>query len=150
MLKNKKIGMVKRFDKELKKASIIETPPSGWINSIRRILNMSMGQLGSSIGVTGQGVNALEKREQEGKITLQKLRKVANAFEMELVYAFVPRTSLEQFIEKKSIEKAKEIVKRSHQNMKLEAQQVDNASLQEQIEEISKALKDNLHTTLWQ
>ena len=149
MLK-KRIASVKQIDKELRTASKIQMPTRGWINTVRRILNMSMDQLGTSLGLTKQGVHALEKREEEGAITIQRLKKVANSFDMELVYTFVPRTSLEDFVEKKSLEKAKEIVRRSHQNMKLEAQQVDNASLQEQVKEISNELKENLSSTLWQ
>ena len=110
MLKNRKLGSVRQMDKELKKAKEIQNPANGWINSIRRLLNISLQQLGNYAGLTGQGVYALEKREKEGKITLKKLREIASVFDMHVVYAFIPRTSLEDMIEKKAKEKAREIV----------------------------------------
>ena len=150
MLKNRKIGAIKQVDKELKKVTKIKSPQDGWINSIRRLLNMSRDQLGKLANLSGQGIYALEKREREDKITLQKLRKIAWAFDMELVYAFVPHSSLEDMIERRALEKAKEIVKRSDQNMQLEAQQVDKDTLLQQIKEISQELKNSLNSTLWQ
>ena len=150
MLKNKGLNNVKQLDKQLKKIPRIEQPRMGWINSIRNLLNISMEQLGSWLNLSGQGVYALEQREQEETITLKKLRQVADSMDMELIYNFVPRQSLQAFIEEKAWKKATDIIKKSNQTMALEAQQVNQKNLREQTKELAKELAETISNTLWE
>src|SRR5215212_1792829 len=70
-------------------------PRLGWIREIRSALGMSAAQLAHRLGVGQSTVAKLEKSEAEATISLQSLRKVAEAMDCTLVYAFVPRNTLQ-------------------------------------------------------
>src|ERR1700674_1046039 len=83
----------------------IPPPGEGWIQAIRTALNMTQEQLAKKIGITPQSLSDFEKREKNGTITLNSLRQVAKALEMELLYAIVSREeTLEQIIDGKAME----------------------------------------------
>lgn len=149
MLKNKTISAVKQFDKAAKSLTKIPVMTKGCINSIRRLLNMSMSQLGKKVAISTQAIYAMEKREQAGTVTLKTLKKIANTLGMELKYTFVPRTSLEQVVEKRAAVKARQIIRRSNQNMRLENQEVRKRELKAQITSLKNDLKNNLSSILW-
>ncbi|MEM9569755.1 MAG: helix-turn-helix domain-containing protein [Bacteroidota bacterium] len=149
MLKNKSINAVKQFDKAAKSLAKIPFMTNGCINNIRRLLNMSMAQLAKRVAISKQAISAMEKREKAGTVRLKTLKKMANVFGMDLKYAFVPRTSLEQVVEKRAAVKAREIVRRSHQNMRLENQEVSERELKAQIILLKNDLKNNLSSILW-
>lgn len=149
MLKNKTISAVKQFDKTAKFLAKMPVMTNGCINNIRRLLNMSMAQLGKKVAISTQAIYAMEKRERVGTVTLKTLKKIANAFGMELKYTFVPRTSLEQVVEKRAAVKAREIIRRSNQNMRLENQEVRKRELKAQITLLKNDLKNNLSSILW-
>ncbi len=132
---------------EIKK---IIPPPIGWIKAIRTSLGMSLQQLGNKISITKQSVMDIERREQLGTISLKTLRESANALDMELVYAFVPKDgSLDALIERKAKELATEIVMRTSNTMKLEDQEVSYGRIQKAIEERAQSLKNEMPKILW-
>lgn len=132
---------------ELKK---IIPPPLGWIKAVRTSLGMSLQQLGNKLAITKQSVSDIEKREVEGTISLKTLREAANALDMELVYAFVPKDgSLDALIERKAKELATQIVMRTSNTMKLEDQEVSYGRIQKAIEERTQSLKNELPKILW-
>lgn len=139
-----------KLDKEISKAPKVLPPKNGWITTLRKVLNMSMEQLGKRADISTQGIHAIEKREQEGTITLNKLRELANVLEMDLCYMLIPRTSLENFVEKRAQEIAQKIVMKSHQTMKLENQEVSKRALQTQTKELAEELKKNVSSLLWE
>ncbi len=149
MFKNKKISLVKDLDSELTSLKNIQKPQRGWINTVRRIINMSLRQVGKKLNMTDQAIYNMEQREQEGVITLDKLKKVAQVFDMQLVYAFVPNKSLEAMIDERALALAKKLVQRTNQTMTLEEQSVAREKLGAQIEEIKTELKNRLDTILW-
>lgn len=128
----------------------IPNPPIGLIKAIRSALGMSMQQLATKLGVTKQGIHEMEKREQEGAITLRSLKEVANAMDMDLVYGFVPREgSMQAYIDKRAHDLAKKIVSRASQTMALEDQSVSEQRLQQAIEERAETFKRELPKALW-
>jgi predicted DNA-binding mobile mystery protein A len=136
--------------KVLKVAQSIATPSSGWIKAIRSTLGMSLEQVGNKLGVSKQNIQSLEKREKEGSITLNSLREVARAMDMEVVYALVPRDeSLDKLIERKAEKLAKEIVLRTTHNMALEDQENSERRILEAIEERKNELITTLPKSLW-
>ncbi len=149
MYKNKQIGIVKKLDQTLKKYKGQKNLPNGCINYIRRSLNISLKQLGAKLGLSSQAIYAIEQREKHKNITLKKLNQVANALNMDLLYAFVPKKPLEEMIKEKAYIKAKEVVMRTHQNMILEDQQVCEKTLTKEIEGTAKYLEENISSTLW-
>jgi predicted DNA-binding mobile mystery protein A len=66
-------------------------PPDGWIRTMRQARGISLRQLGTKLGIKGNSVHVAERREMEGGISLYQLRRIAQALECDLFYAFVPR-----------------------------------------------------------
>ncbi|HEY4336689.1 MAG TPA: mobile mystery protein A [Puia sp.] len=125
-------------------------PVSGWIKAIRTSLGMTLQQLGNKLALTKQSVQDIEKREQEGSITLNALRAAASALDMELVYGFVPRDgSLEELIDRKARELATQIVLRTSNTMKLEDQENSKQRIEKAIAERVLALKNEMPRALW-
>jgi len=93
----------------------------------------------------------VEKREAAGTISLNSLREVAHALDMDLYYALVPKGgSLRALIERRAEQLAREIVMRTHQTMKLEGQAVSEARLKEAIEEQAADLRRDMPKQLWE
>jgi predicted DNA-binding mobile mystery protein A len=130
--------------------STIQRPGGGWIQAIRMALNMTQEQLAGKMGITAQGLSHFEKREKNGKITLHSLQQVAKALDMELVYAITPKDeTLEQIIDEKAGEKAREIVNRTSKSMELEDQGNDPAAIMRAFEEKKNELKNEIPKFLW-
>src|SRR5262245_17388587 len=96
-----KLLAVEQFDKELaslqKSARLLasKTPGNGWVKSLRTSLGMSMRSLGTRLGFKEpSSVKELERNERAGTITLQTLKRAADALDADLVYAIIPRRSL--------------------------------------------------------
>ncbi len=125
-------------------------PGGGWVHSIRTALGMSLKQLGKKLNLTPQGVKDIERREEEGSITLQRLKEVAAALNMQFVYGFVPKEdSLEQMIENQAYKLAKEIVWRTSQAMNLEDQGIDKDALMDAVKKRAQKIKNELPKKLW-
>ena len=94
----------------------VEKPDKGWVNTIRLSIKMSLRQLGERLHISPQGVKDLEKREESGAITLNSLKEVARALDMDLVYGFISRhNSLEAMIEERAREIAEEVILKTSQ-----------------------------------
>lgn len=107
----------------------------GWIKLIREALGMSTKQLAKRAGIDQSRVSRLENAEIEGDLQLSSLRKIAEALDMQLVYGFVPKTSLQDMVEKQAERIAFKRMKRVNHTMKLEEQELSN-------EEKASAFKD--------
>jgi predicted DNA-binding mobile mystery protein A len=111
---------------------------------------MSLQQLGKKLNMTKQGVMDLERREQEGSITLKSLRATAGALDMDLVYALVPRDgSLDALIERRATELATTIVLRTAVTMQLEGQANTPERLEAAIRERATLLRATSPKLLW-
>lgn len=146
--------IIRQLDKKmqdfqpLKKLSI--APLNGWLSTIRKSLNMSQRQLGTRLSITPQGVRDIEKREAEGTITLNTLKQFADALDMQLVYALVPKNdSLETMIRVKAREMATKIVMRTSTTMKLEDQENSRERIEEAIAEMTEEIVRTTPKNLW-
>ena len=118
-------------------------PPKGWARAIRDALGMSGVQLAARLGVRPQTVEAIEKSEAGGTIQLNTLRRAAEALDCTLVYALVPRTSLDDAVKQRARKIAMRDLKRVTHTMRLEAQGTDDADLEARIERyIRNVIKD--------
>ena len=79
------------------------------------------------MGVTQPTVQKLERSEQEDTIQLGSLRRLAEALDCELVYAFVPRKPLAQTYETAARAVARQELGAISHSMALEDQAVDDA-----------------------
>jgi predicted DNA-binding mobile mystery protein A len=150
---NKKKLQLEQLDRKLKgfhTASKVTPPPTGWLKAIRVSLGMSLQQLADKLSITKQSVQEIETREKEGSITLKSLKEAANAMDMQLVYALVPKDgTLDNLIDRKATELAIRIVSRTSNNMKLEDQENSKERLKKAIEERTAIIKNEMPKTLW-
>lgn len=86
---------------------------------------MSARALGQRLGVTGQAISAMESSEVDGRIQLETLQRAAEAMGCELVYAIVPKTSLEEFVLKQARRVATEQMRATSATMALEDQRAE-------------------------
>jgi predicted DNA-binding mobile mystery protein A len=146
--------VLKQVDNKMKPFSGlagIPRPGEGWIQAIRTALNMTQEQLAKKMDITAQSLSDFEKREKNGTITLHSLQQVAKALNMELVYAIVPREeTLEEIIDKKAAEKAREIVNRTAKTMELEDQGNEPGALLRAFENKKNELKNEMPRFLWE
>jgi predicted DNA-binding mobile mystery protein A len=112
-----------------------KAPPKGWVKAIRQSLGMSGVQLARRLAISPQSVDALERSEANGKIQLDTLRRAAEAMDCTLVYALVPRTSLDESVRSRATALARSHITRVAHTMKLEAQEVGDSDLEEQIDD---------------
>ncbi len=112
-----------------------------WCKYIRTGLGMTLEQLGHRASLSTPTISQIERNEALDKITLASLKKVAEAMNCELVYAFVPNEKLEVMRDKQAERKAKQFVKESHLHMEYEDQAVTKKQLKSQWLELKEKLK---------
>jgi len=93
----------RQLDKQLepmrRSGRLMARPPAGWVRAIRNAIGMTAAQLGNRLGVSQQRALVIEKSELVGSVTLASLARAAEALDCRLVYAIVPRVSLEKLVE---------------------------------------------------
>lgn len=146
---NKKLR-INQMDEQLETfKNAAKVPTKGWLHTIRTSLSMTAAQLASRLGTSPQSILAIEKREENGKITIDKLRKIGAAMELKLVYGFVPKGTLEKIIEEKAKELAIKIVMRASKQMELEDQKISDKKLKKAIEERTQDIVRTLPKNIW-
>jgi predicted DNA-binding mobile mystery protein A len=153
MKNNKQYLLLQQTDKKIfpfKAISKTVVPSKGWVNTFRTALKMSLRQLGNRLSISPQSVKEIEEREASGTITLNNLRDVANAMDMQLVYGFVSKhDTLESMIEKRATQLATEIVMRTNNTMKLEDQQNSKERIEQAIAQKTAEIKHEMPKYLW-
>jgi predicted DNA-binding mobile mystery protein A len=97
---------------------------------------MTTSDLATKIGVAQPNLVALEQSEARGSITLNGLKRAADAMNCDLVYALVPRESLERTLRDRLRDFAMARTRRTAHTMALEDQAVRDEHLAAQVEEI--------------
>ena len=152
-MRNKKSLLITQLDQKLKpfataKNSVV--PPKGWLHTIRTGLNMTMEQLGNKLGITKQGVKKIEESEAKGTTSINTLKEVANALDMQLVYGFVPKKgTIRELVAQKAENLATKIVLRTHKNMQLENQAVSDEKIKQAIADLKEELIRELNKAIW-
>jgi predicted DNA-binding mobile mystery protein A len=124
----------------------LRRPPKGWIRAIRQALGMSSVQLAKRMGVSQPMIPKIELSESADRIQLSTLRRAAEALDCELVYALVPRQSLDAIVQDRALRMAARTMKPVAHSMRLEAQGVDKVVTDEQL----RAHADNINPRrLW-
>jgi len=138
-----------KFDENLMTKNI-RRPKEGWIRTLRKALGMSSPQLARILGLGKAQVSQMERMEIDDRITLKQLRRVAEELDCELVYALVPRASIREMIRERADFKAKKIIEAANQHMILESQQLDESSLNEQLNLETNRLIQDMPRDLWE
>jgi len=118
----------------LKSSRIQSIPTKGWVRAIREALGMTGVQFAQRMGVRPPSVSDMEQSEVHETAQLKTLRKAAEALDCVLVYALVPRRSLEDMVQVRARELAVEQMARIGHTMDLEAQGLSKADREDQIE----------------
>ncbi len=121
---------------------------SSWIKYMRQALNMTSAQLAKRMNIANSSLHQLERQEAQDKISLQSLKRAAEALDCELIYAIVPRDSLESTMSEQAEKKALKIIKDSKLHMDYEDQAISQKESQKQFEELCEKLKTS--KKLWE
>ena len=122
-------------------------PDNGWVNAIRVSVKMSLRQLGERLHISPQGVRDLERREKEGAITINTLREVGRALDLDLVYGFISRhNTLEDMIEERAREIAEEVVLRT---IKLDNPSISENDIKKAIQKKTYEISSKMPSYLW-
>ena len=121
----------------------------GWVRAIRNALGLTGAQLARRLGIRPASLSELEKNEATGRITLATLKRAAEALDCTLVYALVPKQSLEKTVEDAAKAAAqKELVAALH-TMELEAQGVRAGDKREMLEALAADIAKAGGKRLW-
>jgi predicted DNA-binding mobile mystery protein A len=118
----------------LKPEERLRAPPKGWIRAIREALGMPGVQFAKRLGIRPQSVETLEESEANGSIQLKTLRRAAEALDCTVVYALVPKTSLEGAVRERARQIAIRDLGRVAHTMRLEAQETADANPDSRID----------------
>jgi predicted DNA-binding mobile mystery protein A len=102
-------------------------PHRGWLRAVREALGFSRLQVAEAMGVKPQSVMDFEESEKNDRITLNNLRRVADAMGCNLVYAIVPKSgTIQELAEQRTRDEAARHVNAVEHTMKLENQAAGN------------------------
>lgn len=126
---------------KLREFSVQGLTSIGWIKTIRDALGMTSKDLASRVGVNQSRIIHMEQAEPDGNIKISTMKRIADALEMDFVYALVPRTSLNEMVREQARLLALKKMERLDHTMRLEMQELS-------AEEKEKALKDMIDRIL--
>jgi predicted DNA-binding mobile mystery protein A len=127
----------------------IPPPRDGWIAALRQALGMGASQLARRMGVDPTAIAHLENREAAGKITMESLRRAAEAMDAKLVYAIVPNQSLSSTLQAQARKMARARLGRVAHTMSLEAQEVESDEVVRQEADLAARLLLEWPRSLW-
>jgi len=110
---------------------------------------MSQRQLAARMGVSTTAAQSAERNEARGKIQIDSLQALAEGLDCELVYALVPRESIQGMLERRATQLAAGMVNRVSTSMELEGQGVSKEERQIQIEELAGNLLRDRPKIFW-
>jgi len=141
----------RQLDKRLSQlnADALARPPRGWVKAIREALGMTTAQLAKRLGVSQPRVVGIEQAEAKGAITLDSLERAANALDCRLVYALVPRISLDALVEERATRLASKRLESTRHTMALEAQALNTDDEAEQRKRLIRRLVEQAGSELW-
>ena len=152
-MKNRAL-QIQQLDRKLTALAMVsahlQPPTRGWIRAVRSTIGMTLTQLGQRLGLTRQSITDFEKREVTGAITIDKMKALAEAMDMQFVYGMVPKDgSIAALIDRKAEEVAREVVSRTSVSMRLEDQQVTADRQAAAIQERKQELIATMPKFLW-
>lgn len=124
-------------------------PAKGWVRAIRDGLGMSRRQLAERLGLSTSRIQRLEQDETTGAVTIKTLRRTAEAMDCVFVYAIVPRTSLDDTLQKQAKYKAKQHLQNISHSMSLEEQTLENKANQSMLDQLAEQMIKKSKHQLW-
>jgi predicted DNA-binding mobile mystery protein A len=127
----------------------VQTPPEGWLRTVRKALGMSGAQLAKKMGVTRARVAQAEHAELNGGVTLKSMRATAEAMGCRFVYAIVPPVRIEDVIMTQARKKAKAIVGTASKHMALEKQTLPTEKISQEVERLTREIAQEMPPDFW-
>lgn len=121
----------------------------GWIRSIRKALGMSGKQLAARIEVEPPRITEMEKAELSGNLTLRSLQRAAEAMDCDLIYAIIPKSSLEETLRRQASWAARRRMENVSHTMLLEGQSLESGEEEKILGEKTTELLNELPRWLW-
>lgn len=143
----------KHLDKALnpfREALAQPRPPKGWVRAIRDALGMTSRQLAARMGLSQSTITGLEQGEEAETVTLKTLRQAAEALDCQLVYALVPKTTLDETVRQRAQVLAEENLARIHHTMRLEDQALREGELSAELERLTNSMLSGRPSRLWE
>jgi predicted DNA-binding mobile mystery protein A len=126
---------------QMKAASrALTRPQGGWIQAIRLAFGMSVSDLARRVGSNPSTILRIEDNEVAGTVNLETLARMAQSLDCDLVYALVPKTTVEGTIKRRALAVASAKFKRTQQTMALENQALDATLLRRLVENEAEVL----------
>jgi predicted DNA-binding mobile mystery protein A len=110
---------------------------------------MSIRQLAERMGASKTTAATLERNETAETLKLSSLRVVAEALDCDLVFALVPRTSLEDSVRRRARLVAERVVGRVSQSTDLEDQAIPVTERERQVSDLAEKLWQEMPKDLW-
>ena len=92
---------------ERMKRYAVAAPMYGWVKTYRYLFDLSQTDLGRLMGVSQRRIDYIEENEGQGRIELATLNRIAEVFDSELYYIFIPKKPLEEI--------RKDVINKSYQ-----------------------------------
>lgn len=124
-------------------------PRGGWLKAIRTALGITTRQFAARVGLAHSTIVEAEQGEGAGTISLNQLRRLADALDCDLRYVLVPRTPLAARIDAQAESKARERVASIAHTMALEAQGTGSEFHKQQVAEAKDELLRGRRSKLW-
>jgi predicted DNA-binding mobile mystery protein A len=103
---------------------------------------MSTTELASRMGVSQSRIPEIERGEVSGSLKLDTLERAAHALDCDLVYALVPRTTLDESVRTQARRKAEARLTGIRHNMRLEDQTVGQDDTDDLVRDLTDELID--------
>lgn len=140
MLRDKRTQSRRRLDQRFGRhgdLADLAPPPQGWVRTLRDALGMTSGDLAHRMGVHPSRISAIERGERERTLKLDTLIRVADAMQCDLVYALVPRSSLDGMVVDQARRSAVKHMRNVMAHSRLEDQEVTPDDLEAQIDDLA-------------
>jgi predicted DNA-binding mobile mystery protein A len=124
-------------------------PRGGWLRAIREGLGRSLRVQAQRVGIAAPTLLQSESAEAHGRISMEQLRRLANALDCELVYALIPRQPLMRSVEEQAENLARQEILGVTHSMGLEAQRPSDDFVDRQILERKQELLIGSWSRLW-
>ena len=150
MKKNRRLrrAQLDRFFTQLKTLNL-RTPKKGWIKEVRESLGMSMKDLADRLGTIKQRIERIEKDEVASKVSLETMKKTAEAMNCDFIYFVVPKNSLEETLKDQGLKAAQKILKQVGKTMALEAQSTSSHSQKQLVENLAQEMLLKEDRKIW-
>jgi len=127
----------------------IQVPREGWLSTTRNALGMSATQLAGRMNIARQNISQAEQNELSGRITLQTMKKMAEAMGCRFVYAIVPENNVDEILVERAKLKATHMVERANKHSALEDQALSKNQVVDEIKRLQNELLKEMPYDFW-